>query len=170
MRLFEEARITSTHCHSSAPFGLAIALLLTGTNPARAQAWALPGGDGSISFTYQTIDNTGHRRTNGYLVPHGTSLDISLYVEVAYAFTNRLSLAAGLPYVFTKYTDPKPPMYPIPYLPVDQCHCWHGGWQDYGVTGRYNLLNGATGLTPFVALGEPSHDYNFRGESVLGRD
>jgi len=42
-----------------------------------------------------------------------------------------------------------------------------------GITTRYNLAGGAGGafaLTPSVSLGTPSHDYNFRGESALGRD
>ena len=151
---------------------LAIALFLT-ANHAKAQAWVPPQGEGSISLSYQRIDNTGHRRTNGFLVPHGVSLDMSLYLEAEYAFTNRLSVTASLPYVFAKYTDPNPPPSPIPYLPVDQCHCWHSGWQDFGVTARYNLTGGSGGafaLTPSVSLGAPSHDYNFRGESALGRD
>ncbi len=152
---------------------LAIALFLTAANHAKAQAWVAPQGEGSISLSYQRIDNTGHRRTNGFLVPHGTSLDMSLYLEVEYAFTNRLSVTASLPYVFAKYTDPNPPVSPIPYLPVDQCHCWHSGWQDFGATARYNLIGGSGGafaLTPSVSLGSPSQNYNFRGESALGRD
>jgi len=56
----------------------------------------------------------------------------------------------------------------IPYLPVDQCHCWHSGLQDVGATARYNLANGSFGMTPFVSLGLPSQNYNFRGESALG--
>jgi hypothetical protein len=151
----------------------AIALFLATANHAKAQAWVPPRGEGSISFSYQRIDNTGHRRTNGHLLPRGRSLDMSLYLEAEYAFTNRLSLTAGLPYVFAKYTDPNPPASPIPYLPVDQCHCWQSGWQDFGITARYNLAGGASGafaLTPSISIGAPSHDYNFRGESALGRD
>jgi hypothetical protein len=152
---------------------ISTALYLVAASHAKAQAWVPPGGEGSITFSYQRIDNTGHRRTNGFLVPHGLSLDMSLYLEAEYTFTNRFSLTAGMPYVFAKYTDPNPPVFPIPYLPVDQCHCWHSGWQDFGVTARYNLAGGAGGafaLTPSVSIGAPSHDYNFRGESALGRD
>src|SRR5262249_5745545 len=39
---------------------------------------------------------------------------------------------------------------------------------DFSVTARYNVVNGAFGLTPFVSFGVPSQDYNFRGESALG--
>lgn len=142
-------------------------------NSANAQAWVLPGGEGNITFTYQRIDNTGHRRTNGFLVPHGVSLDMSLYLEAEYAFTSRFSVAAGLPYLFAKYTDPNPPPNPIPFLPQDQCRCWQSGWQDFGITARYNLVGreaGTFALTPSVSLGVPSHDYNFRGEAALGRN
>ena len=146
---------------------------MTAPNHAEAQAWVLPRGEGTLSFTYQRIDNTGHRRTNGFLVPRGRSLDMSLYLETEYAFTNRFSVTAGLPYVFTKYTDPNPPPPPIPFLPGDQCRCWRSGLQDFGMTARYNLVGGASGafaLTPSVSLGVPSHDYDFRGETALGRN
>jgi hypothetical protein len=145
---------------------------ITATN-ARSQAWVLPRGQGIVTFIFQRIDNTGHRRTNGFLVPRGRSLDASLYVEAEYAFTNRLSVAAGLPYVFAKYTDSNPPPFPIPSLPEDLCRCWQSGWQDFGITARYNLVGGASGafgLTPSVSLGVPSRDYNFRGEAALGRN
>ena len=157
-------------CHS---YVVATALWLIAASDAQAQAWVLPSGEGDVSFTWQRIDNTGHRRTDGFLVPHGASLDMSLYLEAEYAFSNRFSVTAGLPYVFAKYTDPNPPPTPIPFLPVDQCHCWQSGWQDFGVTARYNLVGGASSafvLTPSVSLGVPSHNYNFRGEAALGRD
>jgi len=106
------------------------------------------------------------------LAERGQSLDMGLFLEADYSVTDRLSVAAGLPYVFAKYQG-APFIPPIPYLPNDQCHCWHGGWQDWGVSGRYNVIrtaNGAFSLTPSVSVGVPSHNYDFRGESVLGRD
>src|SRR5438045_7281410 len=95
---------------------MAAAVLVLSAKDAKAQAWVLPRGEGTITFTYQRIDNTGHRRTNGFLVPRGRSLDMSLYLEAEYAFTSRLSVTANLPYVFSKYPDPNPPPYPIPLL------------------------------------------------------
>ena len=148
-------------------------LLVTAANQVKAQALTLPGGEGYIGFTYQMIDNTGHRRTNGLLVPRGRSINRSLYLEAEYAFTNRFSVTAGLPYVLAKYTDSNPPASPIPFLPEDQCRCWQRGWQDLSITARYNLAGGASGafaLTPSLSLGAPSHDYNFRGEAALGRN
>lgn len=152
---------------------LAATLFVAGADDGRAQAWVAPRGEGAVSFTFQRLNNTGHRRTNGVLVPRAMSLDMSLYLEAEYGFTDRFSVSAGLPYVFAKFTDPNPPPPPIPVLPGDQCRCWQSGWQDFGFTARYNLVGGASGnlaLTPSVSLGLPSNDYNFRGETALGRN
>jgi hypothetical protein len=149
---------------------LPAAILLGSAAPGRAQAWTPPAGEGSVSFSYQRISNTGHRLTNGTIVDAGHSTDMGLYIEGEYAITNRLSITAGLPYVFTRYTDPNPPPPPIPFLPSEQCRCWQSGIQDFGFSARYNLLSGAFALTPTMAAGVPSHDYNYRGEAALGRN
>ena len=109
----------------------ALVALVATVNIALAQAWVPPGGSGSIGLSYQRISNTGHFRTNGFLAERGQSLDMGLYIEGEYSLTNRLSVAAGLPYVFAKFTSPFPILPPLPYLPRDQCHCWHAGWQDW---------------------------------------
>jgi hypothetical protein len=147
---------------------IAFAFLATASNAA-AQAWVPPRGAGSVTFLHQRISYTGHRLTDGSVFEGVQSTNMPFYVEVEYSPTNRLSFSAGLPYVFAKYTDPNPAPAPIPYLPVDQCHCWNRGWQDFGFTARYNVLGGAFALTPSVSVGAPSHNYDFRGEAVLGR-
>ena len=159
-------RLRSTLAHT---FSVVVAFVAPATNAA-AQAWVPPRGVGSVSFTYQRISNTGHRRTNGFLAERGQTIDMGLYVEGEYAFTDRLSVSAGLPYVFAKYTATVPPAPPIPYPPVDQCHCWNSGWQDFGFTARYNVVGGAFTLTPSLSVGVPSHGYDWRGEAVVGRD
>lgn len=136
--------------------------------PAAGQAWVPPARAGSVNLTFQTIDNTGHLLTNGSKLDDGKSIDIAIYVEGEYALTDRFSFSAGVPLVFAKYIGPGPT--PFNFLPVDSCHCWHGGWQDFGFTARYNLANGVFALTPSVSVGVPSHDYNFRGEAVVGRN
>ena len=125
-------------------------LLFATARDAAAQAWVPPRGMGLVSLTYQRINTTGHRRTNGFLVERGQSINMGLYVEGEYAFTDRLSVSAGLPYVFAKYTATIPPAPPIPYPPEDECHCWNSGWQDFGFTVRHNLVGGAFALTPSV--------------------
>lgn len=104
--------------------------------------------------------------TDGSLLPLGQSLTHGIYVETDYAFTNRLSVTFGVPYVFAKYTGDGPTP---AALPVDMCRCWHSSWQDFGITARVNLINGLFALTPFVSAGLPSHAYNYQGEAVVGR-
>ena len=139
-----------------------------------AQAWVPQRGQGSISISYQRINNTGHILSDGHLFERRRSLNISLYLESDYAVTDRLSFTAGLPYVFGKYTDPLPPAgVIIPFLPKDKCRCWHSGPQDFGFTARYNVVRAAGGafsLTPSMSVGLPSQNYDYRGESALGRN
>jgi hypothetical protein len=147
---------------------LSLVFLVAASGTAAAQAWSAPAGVGSVSVTYQFIDNAGHRLTDGTLLPDGKSTNMGVFFEADYAFTDRFSISAGLPYVAAKYIGPGPPPPGIPYFPEEQCHCWNSGWQDFNVTARYNLHNGALGLTPSVSFGAPSHDYGFRGEVALG--
>jgi hypothetical protein len=146
-----------------------VSLLLGLVTPAQAQPWVPPAGNGSFTFALQRIDHTGHRVTDGTLFANGRSLNVSLYVGIEYALTDRWTFSAALPYVFGKYTDPLPPPPFIPFLPVDQCRCWHSGLQDVDVTARYNVVNGRFALTPSLSLGVPSHDYAYRGEATVGR-
>src|SRR5712692_8503292 len=95
-----------------APGSLVLAILVAlipTTSPAFAQAWVPPAGVGSVSVSFQGIDNTGHRLTDGSLAENGRSLNADIYVEVEYGITDRLSVLASLPYVFGKYVDPDPP-------------------------------------------------------------
>jgi len=144
-------------------FGIAMLL----PSLASAQAWTPPAGSGSVNVVFQGLDNTGHLLDNGSLLPDGKSRDASVYLELEYAITNRLLLAAGLPYVFARYIGPGPT--PGPQQPVDLCRCWHSGWQDVTFTAQYNVHTGPTGVTPFFAVGLPSHAYLYRGEAVVGR-
>ena len=145
-----------------------------------AQAWVPPAGVGSVTVAVQTVDNDGHLVTDGRFFPEGQSVNNRIDIEVDYAVTDRLSVSAGLPFVFAKYVDPLSygspgiavedvPAGIIPFPPRDDCRCWQSGWQDVGFTARYNLASGAFALTPSVTVGVPSHDYEFRGEAVVGQ-
>jgi hypothetical protein len=149
----------------------AIAVLLIAglARTALAQPWVPPAGTGSITIAAQRVDQTGHRTTDGTLFNNGKSLNASLYLGVEYALTDRWLVSGGVPYVFGKYNDPAPPPPFVPFLPIDQCRCWHSGPQDVDVSARYSVLNGSFGLTPSVSAVFPTHDYTYRGEATLGR-
>jgi len=134
-----------------------------------AQAFTLPQGVGALTVAWQYIDNTGHRNSNGDLVKVGQSVSTGVLFEMDYGVTDRLSGTIGVPYIFAKYTGGVPPPI-IPYLPVDTCHCWHSTFQDISLTARYRLGDDPWAVTPLVRYVQPTHDYNYRGEAVVGRD
>ena len=150
---------------------LTIAFLFSTPLQGFAQAWVAPSHSGTLSLDFQWIDNTGHRVNDGNLdlkYP-GKSDTSAIYIDIDYAFTDRFSAEIGLPYVFAKYIGPGPT--PGPFLPVDNCFCWHSGLQDFGMIVRYNLIGeigGSFQLTPSVSVGTPSRNYAFQGEAVVG--
>jgi hypothetical protein len=134
---------------------------------ARAQAFTAPEGVGSVTFAWQYVDNTGHRGTDGFFVPRGESVTTSVLAEVDFSVTDRFAVSVGLPYVFAKYTGAMPP---FSRRPNDACGCWHSGFQDFSFSGRYRFGNDVWAITPLVAYGQPSHDYPFQGEAVVGKN
>ena len=159
---------------------LTLVLVTTSATCVWAQAWVPPAGFGSVTVAVQTINNTGHTDTDGVFLRIGRSVHTRIDIEADYAITDRLSLSVGLPLLFAKYVDPVPygppgvavsdvPAGTIPFPPWDECRCWQSGWQDFGFTARYNVINGAFALTPSVSVGVPSNAYEYRGEAVVGQ-
>ena len=149
---------------------LTLGVSLATATAASAQAWVPPAGFGEIHFVFQTIDHTGHLLTDGSRLDGFDSANTGLLIAVDYAVTDRFSFTAGIPYIGAKYIGPEPSFFG---LEVDDCLCWNTGWQDVTGTLRYNVFTAADGafaLTPSVSFGLPSHDYNFFGEAVLGRN
>ena len=145
-----------------------LAILALGiASPAFAQAWVPPAGIGVVSVVYQAINNTNHRLTDGSLFDGYDSLSRGVLFNLDYAVTDRFSFSIGVPYLGSKYTGPEPSFFG---LDVDNCFCWQHGWQDFGATARYNVVNGAFAFTPSISFGVPTHNYDYFGEAVLGRN
>jgi Outer membrane protein beta-barrel domain len=146
---------------------LAVSALAMSSASAHAQAWVPPARIGLVSVVYQAITNTNHRLTDGSLFDGYDSVSRGVLFSLDYAFTDRFSISVGVPYLGSKYTGPEPSFFG---LAVDDCNCWNHGWQDFGFTARYNLKNEAFALTPSITLGVPTHNYDYFGEAVLGRN
>ena len=146
---------------------LMLCALATGGASVHAQAWVPPAGIGLVSFVYQGITNTNHRLTDGSLFDGYDSLSRGVLFSIDYALTDRFSISFGVPYLGSSSTGPEPSFFD---LAVDDCLCWNHGWQDFGFSARYNLFNDAFALTPSVSLGVPTHNYDYYGEAVLGRN
>jgi hypothetical protein len=132
-----------------------------------AQAFTAPQGLGSVTAAWQFVQNTGHRFSDGFLVARGQSVTMSALFELDYGITDRLSVTAGMPYVFAKYTGALPPP---SFLPVDACRCWHSGFQDLFLAARYRFGDDNWAITPVVRYVHPSHNYRYVGEAVVGRN
>jgi len=135
--------------------------------PLAAQAFTAPEGVVQITLAWQLVDNTGHRFSDGFLIPLGDSVTQSALLELDYAVTDRLSITGAIPYVFAKYTGGMPP---ASNLPVDACACWHSSFQDLSLAARYRLGNDVWAVTPTLRYVLPSHDYRYEGEAVVGRN
>jgi hypothetical protein len=136
--------------------------------PARAaaQAFTAPQGVGTVTVVSQVVDNTGHRLSDGFLLERGPSVTSSVLVEAEYAFTDRLSVTAGIPYVFARYTGTLPSLSGLAY---DECRCWQSSFQDFTASARYRTGSDVWAITPLVRFGVPSHAYPYAGEAVVGR-
>src|SRR5688572_19608641 len=95
--------------------GLGALVALCASAPAAfAQAWVPPARIGVVSFVYQTIDNTGHRLTDGTMLGGYDSASRGLFLNFDYALTDRFSFSVGVPYIASKYIGPEPSFFGLP--------------------------------------------------------
>ncbi len=146
---------------------LTVSLSLIASATASAQAWVAPARVGAVNVFFQNVNHTGHLLTDGSNLPGFDSQSRGLLIELDYAFTDRFSITAGVPYIGSKYLGPEPGFFGVE---IDDCFCWNHSFQDFGFTARYNLFNDVFALTPSVGYGLPTHDYPFVGEAVVGRN
>lgn len=143
------------------------------TRPVRAQAWAPRAGEGDVALVVQTIDHVGRVFPDVRIECCGTT-NVALAVGATYGLTDRWSISGAVPYVFAQYRGgpPSGPAAFLPYEAVDECHCLHSSVQDFGFASHYNLLKirRTFSLMTSLAVGVPSHNYEYVGEAVVGFD
>jgi len=146
---------------------LALGILLLAASAASAQAWVAPARVGAVNIVFQDVDHTGHLLHDGSELGGYDSESQGFLIEFDYAFTDKLSITAGLPYVGARYIGPEPSFFG---LEIDDCHCWNRGWQDISLIARYNVKNESFALTPSISVGFPSNSYPYVGEAAIGRN
>lgn len=147
---------------------LACALLIAiaPLNSIHAQAWLPLRGEGQLTVTYENIyvrdhfDYTGKRFDGG---PIRTNTVVSTF---EYGLTDKLTLDSQLTHVTSKYEGF---VAPVPHGPPDT-GVYHPTFQDAVVGVRYNVTSRHLFVTPFVAAVIPTHHYETRGHSAVGRD
>jgi hypothetical protein len=144
-------------------FAPAIVLLLPVC--AFAQAFTPPSRVGSVTASWQWVENTGHIFTDGTVFRRGQSQTTSVLAELDYGVTDRFAATFAVPYVFARNTGGRPTFSGLPH---DECQCWNSTFQDFALGGRYRFGDDFWALTPHLRFIMPTHDYPFRGEAVVG--
>ena len=146
--------------------GSALLIAIAPLNLTQAQAWTPPRGEGQVTLTYENLyvrdhfDYLGNRFDAG---PIRTNTVVSTF---EYGITNKLTLDGQLFHVTSKYEGF---VGPVPHGPPDT-GVYHPQFQDAVVGVRYNLTSRHLFVTPFVAAGIPTHHYETRGHTAVGRD
>jgi hypothetical protein len=147
-------------------------MLAGSARAAAGQAWIPRAGQGGVTFATQMIDHVGRLLDNGTRMACCGTTNIAVYVQFDYGLTNRLSISAGIPYIFAKYRG-GPPVGPVsflPYPPADACHCVNSSFQDFGFAAHYNIFRAghSTSVSTAVSFGTPSHAYEYAAEAAVG--
>ncbi|HET7696655.1 MAG TPA: hypothetical protein VFK57_13155 [Vicinamibacterales bacterium] len=137
-----------------------------------AQPWVPPRGEGSVSVTYQNYYTLGHFNVAGEPNTNGATHSKAMMTEVDVGLTDTIALSVSLPFISTKYTGPDE------YLvggvithpgPLDLDRRYHGAFQDVRAELRRLWWAGPVAIAPLVGISLPTHDYETRGEAVVGR-
>jgi hypothetical protein len=146
-------------------FLAALALHVTLPAAALAQAWVPEKGGGSVSSTYSNMYVRNHVNSLGVRSPAlGRIRTNTILTSFEYGLTDKLALNADLTHVASKFVGP-----------IRNAHgpndtgSYHPTFQDAHLELRYNALRKSWVVTPFIGATIPTHDYETRGHSAVGR-
>jgi hypothetical protein len=131
---------------------------------AYAQAWVPPKGEGSLTTTYQKVDVRDHFDAEGDVEDRGRIHTHNLITALEYGLTDKLALDFELAYIASKFESRGRK----PHGPDDNGF-YHPKFQDAHVGLRYNAVTKPLVVTPFFSFTIPTHHYEVRGHSAVGR-
>ncbi|HEU4389149.1 MAG TPA: hypothetical protein VFV34_15210 [Blastocatellia bacterium] len=144
----------------------ALLLHVAHTVTASAQAWLPPKGDGSLSLTYSNMYVRNHVSGLGVKNPNGGRIRTNIILSsFEYGLTDSLAINGDLAYVASKWTGPTKEG----HGGYDSTGSYHPTFQDAHIELRYNALRRSWVVTPFIGTTIPTHDYETRGHSGIGR-
>lgn len=135
-------------------------------NVALAQAWLPMKGEGQVTITYENLYVKDHFDYNGNRFDGGPIRTNTVVTTFEYGLTNKLTLDSELTHVTSKYEGF---VGPVPHGPPDT-GSYHPTFQDARIGIRYNVLSRQFVVTPLVAVVIPTHHYETRGHTAVGRD
>lgn len=139
-------------------------------------------GDASMRIEYQFI-RTGSFLSQDQEFNYWTTDSQVAVLSGDYAFNERWTVFAALPYVRKRFNsevpwggDPHNPNDPywIDFVPPDK-RFWddenyHGAFQDFSVGISYRLQNGPWTLYPYISYGVPASNYPFFAKAAIGKN
>lgn len=133
-------------------------------------------GDGSFRLEYQYIRTGAFDNDFGELDIGNTDAHV-IMLSGSYAFTDKLTAYASLPWIRKRHTGALPhnalvdfQNYEPPDLRVIDDGTYHSSWQDLFVGVQYLVRDERLKLAPFISYGLPTNDYPFYGHSAVGRN
>lgn len=144
-------------------------------------------GDASIRLEYQFIE-TGAFHSDPFEFGYWKTKTHVALVSGSYAFNDRWTVFAALPYVrkrFVPTPDPNNPFDPpngdphnpndaywIDFVPTDKSFWddgeYHGALQDFSIGVSYRVAKGPWTLHPYISYGVPASDYPFFAKAAIG--
>ena len=131
----------------------------------QAQAWLPLRGEGQVTTTYENIYVRDHYDYTGKRFDAGPIRTNTVITDLEYGLTNKLTFDSEITHVTSKYEGF---VGPVPHGPPDTGF-YHPTFQDARVGIRYNVLSRQLVVTPFVATVIPTHHYETRGHTAVGR-
>ena len=141
---------------------LATAMLIGLPVSGWAQAWLPAKGEGYVSTVYTNVFvDTHYLPTERH---HVGEIDSNVFLfDATYGITDCMAVTVSLPLVISRYTGP------TGHPTVMDDGTWHSTFQDFRFNVRYNAVRGPVAITPFIGSAVPSHEYEYRAYSAVGR-
>jgi hypothetical protein len=150
----------------STVIGCALLLASAPLKLTHGQAWLPLSGEGQITITYENLYVRDHFDYTGKRFDAGPIRTNTVVTTFEYGLTNKLTLDTELTHVTSKYEGF---VGPVPHGPPDTGF-YHPTFQDLRVGIRYNVLARHLVVTPFIAAVIPTHRYETRGHTAVGRN
>ena len=173
-----ETQIGAGDVSGAGLFGLFLLAAAVFSGPAIAQGQS--PGDASIRLEYQYI-LTDRFYDDVWTYDAWTTESHVVMLSGDYAFSERWSAYASLPYVQKKFNclvpvwcDPHNPNDPywVDFVPPDKRFIddgdYHGGLQDLSFGFVYRALEGPLTISPYIGYGFPTNDYPFFAKAAIG--
>lgn len=144
-----------------------LSVLLAAETPS-AQAVVPAKGEASMAVLFTNALSTKHYLP-AIALDRGHIDSNTVLVDFTYGLSDRLAISASLPFVATRYRGTNPHRLQSNQMVALDDGSWHTTTQDFRLGVRYNLIERAVIVTPFIGSVTPSNGYDFFAHASPGR-